>query len=398
MAKREVVREISAPAVWAGVTAFVWYAFGAVPLHIAVSEQLHLSVAQTSSWIFVVWASGAVSSIALSVYYRQPIPITWTIPGLIYLGTLAGRFTFAELVGANLVAGLLLLGLGLLGVGARIMKWLPLPIIMGMFGGSILAYVTRMVAATVQDFAIAGVTVGGYLLGRLLNNPRVPPVGLAVTSGAITVALAGTSAGAPTAWTLPTLVLPEMSFSVSAIIAVSLPMVVLAMGLGNVQGLGFLLAQGYRVPVNTVSTVVGINSVVNALLGGHPATVARTGVAILAAPDAGPPSGRFWAVVVSAALTVVLALTATPVASLLAVLPKAYIFALAGVAIVSSLQDALAKSFGGEMQFGALVAFAVAATPFAAFGVTSAFWAIVAGLGASLLVERRQLTAFWKKP
>jgi benzoate membrane transport protein len=175
-------------------------------------------------------------------------------------------------------------------------------------------------------------------------------------------------------------------------------MVVLAMGLGNVQGLGFLLAQGYRVPVNTVSTVVGINSVVNALLGGHPATVARTGVAILAAPDAGPPSGRFWAVVVSAALTVVLALTATPVASLLAVLPKAYIFALAGVAIVSSLQDALAKSFGGEMQFGALVAFAVAATPFAAFGVTSAFWAIVAGLGASLLVERRQLTAFWKKP
>jgi benzoate membrane transport protein len=380
------------------VTAFVWYAFGAVPLHIAVSEQLHLSVAQTSSWIFVVWASGAVSSIALSVYYRQPIPITWTIPGLIYLGTLAGRFTFAELVGANLVAGLLLLGLGLLGVGARIMKWLPLPIIMGMFGGSILAYVTRMVAATVQDFAIAGVTVGGYLLGRLLNNPRVPPVGLAVTSGAITVALAGTSAGAPTAWTLPTLVLPEMSFSVSAIIAVSLPMVVLAMGLGNVQGLGFLLAQGYRVPVNTVSTVVGINSVVNALLGGHPATVARTGVAILAAPDAGPPSGRFWAVVVSAALTVVLALTATPVASLLAVLPKAYIFALAGVAIVSSLQDALAKSFGGEMQFGALVAFAVAATPFAAFGVTSAFWAIVAGLGASLLVERRQLTAFWKKP
>jgi len=379
------------------VTAFVWYAFGAVPLHIAVSQQLHLSVAQTSSWIFIVWASGAVSSIALSAYYRQPIPITWTIPGLIYLGTLADRFSFAELVGANLVAGVLLLALGLAGVGARIMKWLPLPIIMGMFGGSILIYVTRMVAATVEDFAVAGVTVAGYLFGRWLKNPRVPPVGLAVLAGAVAVAIVGTSSVAHTEWTLPSLVVPEMRFSGAAIIAVSLPMVILAMGLGNVQGLGFLLAQGYKVPVNAVSTVIGITSVINALLGGHPATVARTGVAILSAPDAGAPTRRYWAVVISAALTIVMALAATPVASLLAVLPKSYIFALAGVAIISSLQDSLAKSFGGEMQFGALVAFAVAATPFAAWGVTSAFWAIIAGLAASLLAERGELVAFWRK-
>jgi len=256
--------------------------------------------------------------------------------------------------------------------------------------------VTRMVAATVEDFAVAGVTVAGYLFGRWLNSPRVPPVGLAVLAGAFAVAIVGTSSVAHTEWTLPNLVVPEMRFSGAAIIAVSLPMVILAMGLGNVQGLGFLLAQGYKVPLNTVSTVVGITSVVNALLGGHPATVARTGVAILAAPDAGAPPRRYWAVIISAALTIVMALAATPVASLLAVLPKSYIFALAGVAIISSLQDSLAKSFGGQMQFGALVAFAVAATPFAAWGVTSAFWAIIAGLAASLLAERRQLVAFWK--
>ena len=68
--------------------------------------------------------------------------------------------------------------------------------------------------------------------------------------------------------------------------------VVLAMGLGNVQGLGFLMAQGYQVPVNRISTVVGINSIVNALFGGHPASIARTGVAILASPDAGPADCR----------------------------------------------------------------------------------------------------------
>ncbi len=391
------MRDFSSAALWAGMTAFVWYAFGAVPLHIAVSQQMGLTTAQTSSWIFIVWFSGAITSIAASLYFKQPIPITWTIPGLVYLGTLAARFSFAEIVGANLVAGLLLLALGMFGVGGRIMRWLPLPIVMGMFGGSILDYVLRMVTAAVGDMTVAGTTVGSYLLGRFIGNPRLPPVGLAVIGGGIAAALTGSASLETTAWTLPTLAIPEMAFSVPAVIAVSLPMVVLAMGLGNVQGLGFLIAQGYNVPVNTLSTVVGVNSVVNALFGGHPATVARTGVAILASADAGPMSGRYWAAVVAAVLTIALGCAATPVASLLKVLPKTYIAALAGLAIISSLQDALEKSFAGPMRFGALVGFVVAATPFAILGITSAFWAIIAGVLASALAERQQLVNFWKE-
>jgi benzoate membrane transport protein len=392
-----MIKDFNAAALWAGITAFVWYAFGTVPLHIAVSAQLGLSTAQTSSWIFIVWFSGAVATIAMSLYFRQPIPITWTIPGLIFLGTLADRFTFAELVGANLVAGVVLLALGLAGVGGRIMRWLPLPIIMGMFAGSILGYVVRMVSATVEDVAIAGTAVACYLAGRYLANPRVPPVGLAVVGGGIAVWLIGTTGVQPVEWTLPDLAVPQMTFSASAAVAVSLPMVVLAIGLGNVQGIGFLLGQGFKVPVNGVSTVVGVTSIVNALLGGHAATVARTGVAILASPDSGPPSGRYWAAVISAALTIALALAATPVASLLNVLPKSYIYALAGLAILASLQDALEKSFSGELRFGALVGFIVAATPFAVLGISSAFWAIVAGLAASWVVERKQLVDFWRQ-
>jgi benzoate membrane transport protein len=390
-------KDLNAAAMWAGITAFVWYAFGAVPLHIGVSEQLGLTTAQTSSWIFIVWFTGAIATIATSLYFRQPIPITWTIPGLIYLGTLADRFTFAEIVGANLVAGVLLLALGLAGIGGRIMKWLPLPIIMGMFAGSILSYVVRMVAATVEDFAVAGTTVACYLIGRFISNPRVPPVGLAVVGGGIAVWLVGTAGAQPIEWTLPDFAMPQMTFSFSAAIAVSLPMVVLAIGLGNVQGLGFLLGQGYKVPVNPVSTLVGVASIANALFGGHPATVARTGVAILASPDSGPPSGRYWAAVISAVLTIALALAATPVASLLNVLPKSYIYALAGLAILASLQDALEKSFGGGLRFGALVGFIVAATPFAVLGISSAFWAILAGLAASWIAERKQLLDFWRQ-
>ena len=52
-------------------------------MHLEVAGQHGLSTAESSSWIFVIWFTGAISSIALTLYYRLPIPITWTIPGLI---------------------------------------------------------------------------------------------------------------------------------------------------------------------------------------------------------------------------------------------------------------------------------------------------------------------------
>lgn len=391
-----VARDFNAAALWAGVTTVIWFASGMVPLQIAVSGQLGLDAAQSSSWIFIVWFSAAASSLWLSLFYRQPIPITWTIPGLVYLGTLAGHFTFSELVGANLMAGLLIIALGLAGIGGRIMDWLPLPIVMGMFAGSILEYVIRMVRATAEDIWIGGATVAGYLAGRILGRPRVPAMGLAVICGALAIFLTRETTPSTLSWSLPALVVPEINFSPAAFIAVSLPMVVLSMVLGNVQGLGFLRAQGYRVPVKPVTVAVGISSVVNAILGGCPAIVGRTAVAIVAAPEAGPVSSRYAASVTAAVLTLILALAATTVTSVLAIVPKQYIVALAGLAILSSLQEAFEKAFGKELKFGALVAFVVAATPFSFAGITSAFWAVIAGFLVSALTERSEMRAYWQ--
>jgi hypothetical protein len=181
----------------------------------------------------------------------------------------------------------------------------------------------------------------------------------------------------------------------SAFVAVSIPLIVLSMGLGNVQGLGFLVAQGYKVPVNATTVVLGLNTIANALFGGHTAIVSRNGMPIMAGPEAGPVKGRYWANIVSAGLSLLIALAAGPVASLMGILPKGYIVALAGLAIMPSLQNALERAFGEKLRFGALVAFVVAATPFSFFGVSSAFWALLAGLAASLVAEREELLSHW---
>jgi benzoate membrane transport protein len=381
---------------WAGLTTFTWYAVGMLPVQIAVIGQFGLDRAQVSSWMFIIWATGAVASVLLSLVYRQPLATTSSLSALIFLGTVSGRFGFDDITGAGLMAGLLIVVLALLGFGRRLLVWLPMPLAMAMLAGSILADVMHVISTSVADAAVAGITVAGYVVGRALRNPRVPPLSLALVGGAVAVALLHRATDAPVDWSLPTLVVPTMHFSVSGFLAISLPLIVLSIGLGNVQGLGYMSEQGYRVPADRVTLVLGLNSLVNAFFGGHTAQVSRNGIPIMASPEAGPIETRYWASLLASAGMVVIALAAAPVTSLLGILPHSYVITLAGLAILPSFQDALERAFGGTLRFGALVSFLVAATPFSILGITSAFWALVAGLVAAFITDRAQLLAHWR--
>jgi benzoate membrane transport protein len=377
------MRELNAAAVSAGLTGFIWFACGALPLQLALSAALGLSTGS----VFIVWATGGAASIVLSLRLRQPIPIAWSIPALVYVASLTGRFNAAEIAGATLASAGMLAAFVLAGGGSRLMRWLPMPIVMATFAGSLLEYMHRAVAATVADAMIAGAVVAGYFAARLIASPRVPPVGVALVVGSLALAAQGTVSLGELAWSFPTLEVPRFQFDPAAITAVSVPLVVFALGLGNAQGLGFLRAQGYEVPVDRVSRAVAMGSLINALFGGTPATVARNAAALLAGPDAGPARGRYWGVLISSALTVVMACALAPFAVLIAALPASFAVTLAGVALVSSLQDALEKAFAGPLRFGAVLAFVVAATPFSLGGITSGFWALVAGILASLVAR-----------
>lgn len=391
-----MLRDFSAAAGWAGLTTFLWYAVGMVPVQIAVIAQFGLDRAQVSSWMFIIWAAGAVSSAVLSYVYRQPLAITSSLSALIFLGTLSGRFGFDEIAGANFMAGLLVVILAVVGFGRRLLVWLPMPLAMAMLAGSILADAMNVVSTSVADVSVAGITVAGYVVGRALRNPRVPPIGLALMTGAAAVAVMHTANPEPVEWMLPSLAVPTMSFSLSSFLAISLPLIVLSIGLGSVQGLGYLAEQGYRVPADRVTLVLGVNSIVNAIFGGHTAQPSRNGIPIMASPDAGPMHGRYWASLLVSVSMLVIAMAAAPVTSLMGILPHGYVITLAGLAILPSFQDAMERAFGGTLRFGSLVSFLVAATPFSVLGITSAFWALVLGLGAALITDRQQLLLYWR--
>jgi benzoate membrane transport protein len=395
-AHRTIFSDLNQAAAWAGLTTFLWYAVGMVPVQIAVIGQFGLDRAQVSSWMFIIWATGAVASVTLSLVYRQPLATTSSLSALIFLGTLSGKFGFDEIAGANMMAGILVVLLATVGFGRRLLVWLPMPLAMAMLGGSIMGDVLNVVSTSVTDVAVAGVCVMGYVLGRALRNPRVPPIGLALVTGGVAVALMHTASPEPVDWTLPSLAVPAMHFSLNGFLAISLPLIVLSIGLGNVQGLGYLAEQGYRVPADKVTFVLGLNSMVNAVFGGHTAQVSRNGIPIMASPEAGPMSGRYWASLLVSGPMLLIALAAAPVTSLLGILPHSYVITLAGLAILPSFQDAMERAFGGTLRFSSLLSFLVAATPFSILGITSAFWALVVGIGVALITDREQLLNHWR--
>lgn len=380
----------------AGCAAFAWYLFGALPLQLEIAGQMGWSPEIAASAICIVWLTGAVASILLGMYYRLPLALTWSVPGLVYLGSLAGQYTPAEIAAANLVAGVAIVAIGMSGIGKRIIAWLPLQIVMAMFAGSILGYVTRMVGAVAADPIVAGVPAAAFLAARLLAPARIPPIALAAAAAAVVLACTGSGAAPAVAWTPPTPELLEPRFSVDAILAIGVPMAILALALGNVQGLGFLALQGYRVPVTPITVAIGLASMVNALFGGHAATVARSGSAIVAGAEAGALPQRYRAALIAAALSLSIALAAGALGAFGALLPRGLMVTLTALAVLSSLQDALEKSFTGPLRFGALIAFAVAATPFSILGLGSSFWSVFAGVGAALFAERDALLEHWR--
>src|SRR5687767_12245898 len=95
-ARRTLVADINAANISAGVTAGLFYLFGAVPIFLGATAAMGLSPAEVSSWFFITFMTSAFSGLILSIKYRLPIPVGWTMPGLVFLASAGSSYTHAE--------------------------------------------------------------------------------------------------------------------------------------------------------------------------------------------------------------------------------------------------------------------------------------------------------------
>ena len=121
--------------------------------------------------------------------------------------------------------------------------------------------------------------------------------------------------------------------------------------------------------------------------GGHfrfplPAT------ALVAGAEAGEHQLRHRAVYLASGPMLLIAVLAGIAADVPAIIPLPLLLTLAGLAVVDLLASALQQITRGPVLLGPLVAFAIALSEISILGFGPFFWALVIGMGISLLLER----------
>ncbi len=325
------------------------------------------SQGEAASGLMALSISMGVCAIVLSLKTRLPISIAWSTPGAALLATtgpVAGGFSAA--VGAFLVTGVLIVVAGL---------WKPLG---------------RAVAAIPPPLANA--MLAGVLLGLCLAPVRavaqLPALGLAIVVAWAVVARIKRLYAVPVA-ALVTVALIAATTSVTPDALGSLWLFIVTMASQNIPGIAVLNANGYRPDPGRLFWSTGLFSLAAAPFGGQAVNLAAITAALCAGSDAHPePQRRYWAAVVAGFVYILFGLVAGAATAFISASPPILIEAVAGLALLGAFGSALLAAMHAPAdREAAVITFLVTASGLSFFGISGAFWGLVAG-GAMLALTR----------
>ncbi|ETA81595.1 benzoate/H(+) symporter BenE family transporter [Youngiibacter fragilis] len=387
---KDLKKYLSSKSITTGFVAAVFGCTGPALVTIKASTSAGYTTEQTVSWIFGIYVFGGLISLLMALYYKQPIVGAYSIPGASMLATSLLGFTFNEAAGAFIMAGLIVLLLGLSGLIGKVMKFLPLPIVMGMIGGVMLRFGTGIVTATVALPVVCGAAIAGFFITPKLGK-KISPILGAMLFAIIAIMLTGglDTTGLDFKYIPPQFVAPK--FNVATILSVSVPLAALVVGAENAQAIGVLFGQGYKPPINAMTVISGIGGMLSGLVGAHNANIAGPMTAICSSEEAGEDkAGRYAASVANGIFFMSFGLVASFAISVIKIIPAPLVSVLAGLAMISVLIGSFKDGFGtGKYKTGAFAALIVGVSGVTFFSIGAAFWALVVGIVVSLIADRR---------
>jgi benzoate membrane transport protein len=365
------------------VAAFVGFA-AAVAVVLAAAQAVGATPAQTVSWIAGLAIAKGLASIWLSWRHKIPIICAWSTPGAALIAATSG-LDLATAVGAFLLAALLMMLTAAFRPLGALIERIPMPIAAAMLAGVIFRFVVAVFDEMRLSPALVLPLLAVFLLARLIN----PFLGVIAALGAGLVlsflgGLASWPAG-PLSSSGLEFVTPR--FDIAAMLGVGVPLYLVTMAAQNLPGFAVLRAAGYQPPTTASLFVTGLASFLTAPFGAHMVNMAAISASICTGPDTHPdPAQRWKAGVVYGFLWLAIAACAGLLLALIIAMPKALIITVAGLGLVGSLTGALGQAMSSDKErFAAVLAFAVAASSLSLFGVGSAFWSLVIGLGVLTL-------------
>ena len=375
---------------------------------ISAAQAAGFSTAETVSWIFGIYVFGGLLGAILALYYKLPISGAYSIPGATLMGTALAGYTFNEAAASFVLAGIIVLILGVTGLIGKVMKWLPLPIVMGMIGGCMLRFGTNIVTGVTTLPIVCGAAVAAFLIvpriikgfpgvlaAMIIGVAAIVLIGLIMSDSAereildkIVNLFSGRSGEAEKIFIPPQFVVPH--FNAGLVLSCSVPLAALVVGAENAQAMGVLKTQGYDVPANGMTVASGIGGIVSGLVGAHNANIAGPMTAICSSDEAGPKEGRYAASFWNGITFALFGVFGSFAIAFVSYIPGALVNVLAGLAMINVLIQSFSDGFGTlKYKTGAFFALIVGASNMSILGIGSAFWALVVGVVVSVICDSK---------
>lgn len=342
---------------------------------------------QAASGLLALCVAQGVLSIALSLRTRLPVSFVWSTPGAALLvAAHRADSSFSAAVVAFALAGLLITATGVFPQFARLIERIPVAVSGALLAGILLPFCLAPVTAAVQLPLLAlPIVLLWLVLTRVAPRWAAPT---AIVAAIVLTLVTGTgrvAVGLPSFEVVP----PQIDWLV--IVGLAVPLAVVTMAGQNLPGLAVLTANGYRAPTRGLLVVGGLATVAVAPFGGHAVNLAAITGALTAGPEAGEQSRRWIAGVTTGVVYLLLGLGAAIATSLLGSAPPLLIEAGAGLALLGAFASGLTTALHSpETRIAAVVTFLVVASGIVVAGIGSAFWGIVAGLLALLVLRPRR--------
>ncbi|WP_251976425.1 benzoate/H(+) symporter BenE family transporter [Salinicola avicenniae] len=361
------------------VAVLVGYTSSAVIIFQA-AEAAGASPEAIGGWLAALGLAMGVTSIGLSLRYRQPILTAWSTPGAALLAVSLPGVPLEEAIGVFCFCALLILVCGLTGWFARLMQLIPQPLAAAMLAGVLLRFGLQAFASLESNTGLVLTMFLTYLITRRWL-PRFSVL-LVLAAGLAYAAFGGQIDTAQTqlAITLPQPTWPAFSFS--SLLGIGIPLFVVTMASQNAPGVATLRAAGYDAPISSLMIWTGLAALLLAPFGAFTVCLAAITAAICMGPDVhADPAKRYPAAICAGGFYLLAGLFGGSIGSLFNALPPALVLAIAGLAllptIAGSLQRALQEPGPREP---ALITFLVTGSGVTLFGIGAAFWGLIAGM------------------
>jgi benzoate membrane transport protein len=346
---------------------------------------------QAASGLMALSIAMGSCAIVAALATRMPISIAWSTPGAALLatgGAVEGGFPAA--VGAFILCAFLIIAAGLFRPLGRAVAAIPMPLANAMLAG-VLFGLCLAPARAIGEFPTEALTII-VVWAFAFRFRRLYAVPLAVLTTAILIYITADPAqfGGLSVLTRPVLVMPE--FTVGAAIGIGLPLFIVTMASQNIPGMAVLSVNNYFPDGGRLFSLTGVFSLLAAPFGGHAVNLAAITAAMCAGEDADPdPKRRYWAAAFSGFFYILFGLVAAAATTFIAAAPPVLIEAVAGLALIGAFANSLmAATREAETREAAILTFLITASGLSFFGVSGAFWGLIAGGGFMALMRFRR--------